>query len=102
MAKKWVCGRALRGRALRKHAGGNVWPRSGLPLQRRLPAVGSVPCMARQKQTIAVGREKLSKARAMLGVLSASAAIDVALTERIYCHRLRAGLMAYAKTVANR
>jgi hypothetical protein len=37
--------------------------------------------MAREKATITVDREKLSEARAMLGVPSASAAIDVALSD---------------------
>lgn len=45
-----------------------------------------------------VDREKLSEARSMLGVPSASAAIDVALLALIRRHRLRNDLMAYART----
>jgi hypothetical protein len=71
----------------------------GMPLQgRSLPTVGSIRDMARQKATITVDREKLSEARAMLGVPSASAAIDVALSELIRRHRLRHDLRAYAGT----
>jgi hypothetical protein len=54
--------------------------------------------MAKEKATITVDREKLSVARAMLGVPSASAAIDVALSELIHRHRLRNDLKAYAAT----
>ena len=54
--------------------------------------------MAREKATITVDREKLAEARAMLGVPSASAAIDVALSELIRRHRLRSDLEAYART----
>jgi len=54
--------------------------------------------MAKEKATITVDREKLAKARAMLGVPSASAAIDVALSELIRRHRLRADLEAYSRT----
>ena len=54
--------------------------------------------MAREKATITVDREKLSEARVMLGVPSASAAIDVALSELIRRHRLRNDLKAYAGT----
>ncbi|MCL5445753.1 MAG: type II toxin-antitoxin system VapB family antitoxin [Actinobacteria bacterium] len=54
--------------------------------------------MAREKATITVDREKLSEARAMLGAPSASAAIDVALSELIRRRRLRNDLKAYAGT----
>ena len=54
--------------------------------------------MAKEKATITVDREKLSQARAMLGVPSASAAIDVALSELIHRHRLRNDLKAYTAT----
>ncbi|MHB8319030.1 MAG: type II toxin-antitoxin system VapB family antitoxin [Acidimicrobiales bacterium] len=52
--------------------------------------------MEREKATITVDREKLSEARAILGVSSASAAIDVALSEFIRRRRLRNDLKAYA------
>ena len=51
--------------------------------------------MAKEKATITVDREKLSEARAMLGAPSASAAIDIALSELIRRHRLRDDLRAY-------
>lgn len=54
--------------------------------------------MPRDKATITVDREKLSEARALLGVPSASAAIDVALSELIRRHRLRKDLEAYSRT----
>jgi Bacterial antitoxin of type II TA system, VapB len=54
--------------------------------------------MAKEKATITVDREKLSEARTMLGAPSASAAIDVALSELIRRHRLRNDLRAYAAT----
>ena len=52
--------------------------------------------MVKEKATITVDREQLSEARARLGVLSASAAIDVALTGLIRRRRLRDDLKAYA------
>ncbi|MDA8035309.1 MAG: type II toxin-antitoxin system VapB family antitoxin [Actinomycetota bacterium] len=52
--------------------------------------------MAREKATITVDREKLAEARTRLGAPSASAAIDVALTELLRRHRLRDDLKAYA------
>ena len=55
--------------------------------------------MAREKATITVDREKLSEARAMLGAPSASAAIDVALSELIRRHRVRNDVQAYARTL---
>ncbi len=74
----------------------------GMPLHgRSLPTVGSIFDMAREKATITVDRQKLSEARAMLGVPSASAAIDVALSELIRRHRLRNDLKAYAGTPPN-
>lgn len=53
--------------------------------------------MAKEKATITVDREKLSEARAVLGAPSASAAIDVALSELIRRHRLRSDVEAYAR-----
>jgi post-segregation antitoxin (ccd killing protein) len=54
--------------------------------------------MARDEATITVDRDKLSEARALLGVPTASAAIDVALSEFIRRHRLRKDLEAHART----
>jgi hypothetical protein len=53
--------------------------------------------MAREKATITVDRAKLSEARAVLGVDSASAAIDVALSEVIRRARLRRDIDAYRR-----
>ena len=63
-----------------------------------IPPSGSILSMAREKATITVDRGKLSEARAMLGVSSASAAIDVALSELIRRHRLLHDVRAYART----
>ncbi len=52
--------------------------------------------MAKEKATITVDRAKLAEARALLGVGSASAAIDVALSEVIRRARLRRDIEAYA------
>ena len=54
--------------------------------------------MAREKATITVDRAKLSEARALLGVSSSSAAIDVALSELIRRHRVLNDVKAYAET----
>ncbi|MGH9092387.1 MAG: type II toxin-antitoxin system VapB family antitoxin [Acidimicrobiales bacterium] len=54
--------------------------------------------MAREKTTITVDRAKLSQARAMLGVPSASAAIDVALSELVRRRRILHDVEAYAGT----
>ena len=54
--------------------------------------------MAREKATITVDREKLAEARELLGAPSASAAIDVALSALVRRLRLRADLIAYART----
>jgi hypothetical protein len=54
--------------------------------------------MAKEKATITVDRAKLSEARAVLGVSSASAAIDVALSELIRRHRVLHDVKAYART----
>ena len=54
--------------------------------------------MAKDKATITVDRAKLSEARALLGVSSASAAIDVALSELVRRHRLLNDVNAYIKT----
>jgi hypothetical protein len=53
--------------------------------------------MAKEKATITVDRAKLSEARAMLGVSSASAAIDVALSELIRRHRVLNDVKAYTE-----
>ncbi|MBO0713482.1 MAG: hypothetical protein J2O39_01855 [Acidimicrobiales bacterium] len=53
--------------------------------------------MAREKATITVDRSKLDEARAVLGVGSASAAIDVALSEVIRRAQLRRDLEAYRR-----
>jgi hypothetical protein len=54
--------------------------------------------MAKEKATITVDRTKLSEARTLLGVSSASAAIDVALSELIRRHRVLADVEAYSRT----
>jgi hypothetical protein len=54
--------------------------------------------MAKEKATITVDRAKLAEARAVLGVSSASAAIDVALSEVIRRARLRHDVEAYTTT----
>ena len=54
--------------------------------------------MAKEKATITVDRAKLSEARAVLGVSSASAAIDVALSELIRRHRVLHDVEAYTRT----
>ena len=51
--------------------------------------------MAKEKATITADRAKLAEARAVLGVSSASAAIDVALSELIRRARLRHDVDAY-------
>lgn len=53
--------------------------------------------MAKEKATITVDRDKLAEAREMLGVRSASAAIDIALSEVIRRMRLRRDVEAYRK-----
>ncbi len=54
--------------------------------------------MAKEKATITLDRAKLSEARALLGVSSASAAIDVALSELIRRHRVLNDVKAYTET----
>jgi hypothetical protein len=54
--------------------------------------------MARQKATITVDRDKLSEARALLGEASASAAIDVALSELVRRYRVLHDIEAYTRT----
>lgn len=54
--------------------------------------------MAKDKATITVDRAKLSEARAVLGVSSASAAIDVALTELLRRYRVLNDVNAYTTT----
>ena len=51
--------------------------------------------MVKEKDTITVDRVKLAEGRAVLGVTSASAAIDVALSEIIRRARLRRHVEAY-------
>jgi len=51
--------------------------------------------MAKEKATITVDRAKLAEARSLLGVTSASAAIDIALSEVIRRARLRRDMEAY-------
>jgi hypothetical protein len=53
--------------------------------------------MAKEKATITVDRAKLSEARAVLGVSSASAAIDVALSELIRRYRVLHDVNAYTR-----
>lgn len=54
--------------------------------------------MAKEKVTITVDRAKLSEARALLRVGSASAAIDIALSELVRRRRLRRDVEAYRNT----
>jgi len=54
--------------------------------------------MRKEKATITVDRAKLSEARAMLGVSSASAAVDVALTDLIRRYRVHHDVEAYTRT----
>jgi hypothetical protein len=54
--------------------------------------------MAKQKATITVDRDKLSEARALLGEASASAAIDVALSELVRRYRVLHDIEAYTRT----
>jgi hypothetical protein len=54
--------------------------------------------MAREKATITVDRAKLAEARALLDAPSASAAIDIALTEVIRRERVRRDVDAYRRT----
>ncbi len=54
--------------------------------------------MAKEKVTITVDRAKLAAARDLLGVPSASAAIDVALAEVVRRGRLLRDIEAYAST----
>lgn len=51
--------------------------------------------MAKEKATITVDRAKLAEARALLGVTSASAAIDIALSDVVRRARLRRDVEAY-------
>ena len=54
--------------------------------------------MPKEKATISVDRAKLSEARAVLGVSSASAAIDVALSELLRRRRVINDVNAYTRT----
>lgn len=54
--------------------------------------------VAKEKATITVDRGKLSEARAVLGVSSASAAVDVALSQLIRRYRVLHDVEAYTKT----
>ena len=53
--------------------------------------------MAKEKATITVDRAKLAEARALLGARSASAAIDIALSDVIRRARIRRDIEAYTK-----
>lgn len=53
--------------------------------------------MAKEKATITVDRAKLAEARALLGVNSASAAIDIALSDVVRRARLRRDVAAYRR-----
>lgn len=53
--------------------------------------------MAKEKATITVDRAKLAEARALLGVNSASAAIDIALSDLIRRGRVRRDVEAYTR-----
>ncbi len=52
--------------------------------------------MAKQKATLTIDRAKLAEARALLGAGSASAAVDMAISEVIRRERLRRDIEAYA------
>lgn len=54
--------------------------------------------MAKEKATITVDRARLSEAQAVLGAPSASAAIDIALSELVRRHRLLHDVRAYTGT----
>ena len=54
--------------------------------------------MVREKATITVDRSKLAEARSVLGVSSASAAIDIALSDVVRRARLRHDIEAYMAT----
>jgi hypothetical protein len=54
--------------------------------------------VAKEKAKITVDRAKLSQARAVLGVSSASVAIDVALSQLLHRYRVLHDLSAYART----
>jgi hypothetical protein len=56
--------------------------------------------MAKEKATITVDRAKLAEARSVLGVASASAAIDIALSEVIRRARLSRDVAAYRRNPA--
>ncbi|HUP68826.1 MAG TPA: hypothetical protein VM142_03315 [Acidimicrobiales bacterium] len=53
--------------------------------------------MAKEKATITVDRAKLAEARTVLGVSSASAAIDIALSDVVRRARLRRDVAAYRR-----
>ncbi len=56
--------------------------------------------MAKEKTTITVDRAKLAEARALRGVKSASAAIDVALSQLVRGARCRGDVEAYTEVRA--
>lgn len=62
-----------------------------------LPPERSMGGMAKEKATITVDRAKLSEARTLLGASSASAAIDVALSQLIRRHRVLNDVKAYTE-----
>jgi hypothetical protein len=53
--------------------------------------------MAREKATITLDRDKVRRAGAMIGALSMSAVVDVALDRLIATERLRRDVAAYAR-----
>ncbi|HKE74555.1 MAG TPA: type II toxin-antitoxin system VapB family antitoxin [Acidimicrobiales bacterium] len=54
--------------------------------------------MAKTKTTLTLDRRKLNEARALTGAPSASAVVDLALTELVRAVRLRRDVEAYAST----
>lgn len=54
--------------------------------------------VAKTKTTLTLDRRKLDEARALTGAPSASATVDIALTELVRAERLRRDIEAYALT----
>lgn len=54
-------------------------------------------CMAREKSTVTLDREKVEEARALIGAKSMSEAIDVALDRLLHTARLRNDIAAYSR-----
>lgn len=82
-----------------EHLAGDAGALCQVGNQARVPAAirpfGSIFGMAKEKATITVDRAKLAEARALLGVPSASAAIDIALCELVQRLRRRHDVRAY-------